>query len=231
MDAAEPNDVQLPRAQRRVLRQEVLDALRTAILADELRVGSRLLEAEVASQMGVSRAPVREAIRQLEQEGLVEIIPHRGAVVIGLPGAEIDAIYEMRAVIEGRAMAAVARTLSADQDQRLRTLIDEMRAPLAAGDIDAVADIDWRFHGLIVELSEFTLLRRIWSSLDSLVRLRSYQALGREDAATDYFLRTAIGSHDALLEALRTGDPEVAAEAGRAHVLEVPAMLAGTLTA
>src|SRR5688500_1498911 len=78
----------LQRIQPRVLRQEVLTALRTAILANEITAGSRLLEADVAEQMGVSRAPVREAIRHLEQEGLVEIFPHRGAVVVGLPEAE-----------------------------------------------------------------------------------------------------------------------------------------------
>ena len=102
-------DANLPLLKPRVLRQEVLSALRTAILAREIKAGSRLLEAEVAARMGVSRAPVREAIRQLEQEGLVEFFPHRGAVVVGLPDAEIDAIYELRAMIEGRATADASR--------------------------------------------------------------------------------------------------------------------------
>ena len=101
----ETDELRLPRVHPRVLRQEVLEALRSAILNNRIKPGSRLLEAEVATRMGVSRAPVREAIRQLEQEGLVEFFPHRGAVVIGLPEDEIDAIYELRAQIEGRAIA------------------------------------------------------------------------------------------------------------------------------
>ena len=112
----------LQRIQPRVLRQEVLTALRTAILANEITAGSRLLEADVAEQMGVSRAPVREAIRHLEQEGLVEIFPHRGAVVVGLPEAEIDAIYELRAVIEGRATAASVGVVGEAELARLEAL-------------------------------------------------------------------------------------------------------------
>src|ERR687894_3249082 len=108
------DELRLPRVQARVLRQEVLDALRSGILANEIHPGSRLLEVDVANQMGVSRAPVREAIRQLEQEGLVEFFPHRGAVVVGLPEDEIDAIYEMRALIEATAMARAVDRITED---------------------------------------------------------------------------------------------------------------------
>jgi DNA-binding GntR family transcriptional regulator len=220
-------DANLPLLKPRVLRQEVLDALRHAILTKEMAPGTRLLEAEVASQMGVSRAPVREAVRQLEQEGLVELVPHRGAVVLGLPDAEIDTIYEMRATIEARAMAAVSASLTPEQDAQILDLVEQMRDPLKRNDINAVSELDWQIHGLILELSQLTLLRRIWTSLYSLVQLRSYQALGRPGPAADYFKRTAIESHMALLEALRTGDAELASRAGRDHVLEVPTILAG----
>jgi len=216
----------LPRVQPRILRQEVLTALRAAILSNEIKSGSRLLEAEVAAQMGVSRAPVREAIRQLEQEGLVEFFPHRGTLVVGVPEAEIDAIYEMRAVIEGRAMAAAARSATEADVEQLAALIEDMRTALQAHDIEEIADIDLRFHGLIVEVSGFTLLRRTWSSLDGLVRLRSYQALGLPGRAAKYFLETGITSHTILIDALRSRDPERSAEAGRQHVLEVPKILA-----
>jgi DNA-binding GntR family transcriptional regulator len=220
-------EAKLPLLKPRVLRQEVLDALRHAILTKEMAPGSRLLEAEVAAQMGVSRAPVREAVRQLEQEGLVELVPHRGAVVLGLPDAEIDTIYEMRATIEARAMAAVSQTITPEQDARIHELIEQMREPLTRNDINALSELDWQLHGLILELSQLTLLRRIWTSLYSLVQLRSYQALGQPGPAADYFRRTAIESHSVLLEALRTGDAERASQAGRNHVLEVPRILAG----
>ena len=227
----EPNapgaGLNLQRIKPRVLRQEVLTALRTAILANEISAGSRLLEADVAEQMGVSRAPVREAIRHLEQEGLVEIFPHRGAVVVGLPEAEIDAIYELRAVIEGRATAASVGIVGEAELQRLEALIDEMRVAIKAHEVEAIAEFDLRFHGLIVEWSGLTLLRHIWSSLDGLVRVRSYQALDRPGSTAKYFLKNAASSHTVLVDALRAGDPEAAAALARQHVLEVPTMLAG----
>jgi DNA-binding GntR family transcriptional regulator len=217
----------LQRIKPRVLRQEVLTALRTAILANEITAGSRLLEADVAEQMGVSRAPVREAIRHLEQEGLVEIFPHRGAVVVGLPETEIDAIYELRAVIEGRATAAAIGKTGEAELERLEALIDEMRQAIKSHEVEAIADFDLQFHGLIVEWSGFSLLRHIWSSLDGLVRVRSYQALDRPGSTAKYFLRNAAGSHTVLVDAIRAGDPDAAAALARQHVLEVPTMLAG----
>lgn len=219
--------LRLKRIQPRVLRQEVLGALRSAILAGDIPAGTRLLEAEVADSMRVSRAPVREAVRHLEQEGLVEIFPHRGAVVVGLPESEIDAIYELRAVIEGRATAAAIGSIGEDEIGRLESLIDEMRTAIKQHEIEAIAEIDLRFHGLIVEWSGMTLLRHIWSSLDGLVRVRSYQALDRPGATARYFLKNAASSHVDLVSALRSGDAARAAEMARQHVLEVPSMLAG----
>jgi DNA-binding GntR family transcriptional regulator len=217
----------LQRIKPRVLRQEVLTALRTAILANEITAGSRLLEADVAEQMGVSRAPVREAIRHLEQEGLVEIFPHRGAVVVGLPETEIDAIYELRAVIEGRATAASVGVIGEPELAQLEALVDEMRAAIRTQEVGAIAEFDLRFHGLIVEWSGLTLLRHIWSSLDGLVRVRSYQALDRPGSTAKYFLKNAASSHTVLVDSIRAGDADAAAALARQHVLEVPTMLAG----
>lgn len=217
----------LQRIQPRILRQEVLTALRTAILAKEISAGSRILEADVAEQMGVSRAPVREAIRHLEQEGLIEIFPHRGAVVVGVPEAEIDAIYELRAVIESRATAAAINVVGEPELARLEGLIDQMGAAIKVHELEAIADFDLQFHGLIVEWSGMTLLRHIWSGLDGLVRVRSYQALDRPGETARYFLRNAGPSHKVLVAALRGGDREAAALLARQHVLEVPSMLAG----
>jgi DNA-binding GntR family transcriptional regulator len=217
----ETDELRLPRVQARVLRQDVLEALRSAILANRIKPGSRLLEADVATRMGVSRAPVRESIRQLEQEGLVEFFPHRGAVVIGLPEDEIDAIYELRAGIEARAIARACATATDDDLTRLDGLIADMQKALRQHDIDEVAEIDLRFHGAIVDLSGFSLLKHIWQSIDGLVRVRSYQALDRPGRAAQYFLSGSIASHSVLVDALRARDPQRAAEAARAHILDV----------
>lgn len=211
----------LPRVAHRVLRQEVLAALRSGIVSKEIPVGTRLLEAELSARMGVSRAPVREALRQLEQEGLVESFAHRGVIVVGVPEDEIDALYELRATIEAKAIARACAAATDADLEALRALIEEMRAAVDRWDIDAVAEIDLRFHGAIVTLSGFSLLRTIWASLDGLVRVRSYQALERPGSSAAYFRRDSIASHERLADAIAARDPERAAHLARQHILEV----------
>lgn len=212
----------LPRIEPRVLRREVLAALRAAILANEIPPGARLLEADVAARMGVSRAPVREAVRQLEQEGLVESFVHRGAVVIGLPEDEVEAIFELRALIEGKAMERACLRATEEDFDRLAALLRGMEDALDRRDLDAVAEADLAFHGAIMEISGFALLRRIWASLDGLVRVRSYQALERATPASAVFLADSVSSHERLVEALRLRDVDLAAARIREHILEVP---------
>lgn len=215
----------LPTVKSQVLRTEVLAALRQAILAGGIPIGTRLLEADVARSMGVSRAPVREAIRQLEQEGLIESFIHRGAIVVGLPEDEIDAIYELRALIEAKAIERACE-LARDQDlDELDEFIREMRAAVERDDRPGLAELDLHFHGRVVELSSFTLLRRMWTSLDGLVRVRSFQALERPSPVADHFLNDSPASHERLVEALRLRDPELAASRVTEHILEVAARL------
>jgi DNA-binding GntR family transcriptional regulator len=214
--------ITLPRIRPRVLRQEALEAVRSAILSKEISPGTRLREADLATRMGISRAPVREALRQLEQEGLVEFFPHRGAVVVGVPEAEIDAIYELRALIEQKAIERACPLITEEHMARLAALIDAMQAALDAGDIGELAERDLEFHGVIVEVAGFSLLRHIWEGLDGLVRVRSYQALDRPGQPARYFRKSAASSHQAILKALRTKNVDEAVAAIREHIMEVP---------
>lgn len=220
----------LPRVAPRVLRQEVLTALRAAILDGSIAPGDRLLEAEVAARMGVSRAPVREAMRQLEQEGLIATQAHRGAIVRGLPDDEVDAVYELRAVIEGRAIERACRYATPDDLAALDLLVAEMEAARTAGATDELAELDLRFHRALIELSGYGLLRQVWSSLDGLVRTRTHAAISDTESAAGYFLAASASSHAVLVAAIRAGDPERAAALAHRHVLEVPERLraAGT---
>ena len=215
-------ELSLPRIRPRVLRQEALEAVRSAILSKEIPPGTRLREADLAGKMGISRAPVREALRQLEQEGLVEFFPHRGAVVVGVPEAEIDAIYELRALIEQKAIERACRLVTEAQLDRLARLIDQMQAALDAGDIGELAERDLEFHGVIVEVAGFSLLRHMWGGLDGLVRVRSYQALDRPGQPARYFRKTSASSHHIILRALRARNVEDAVAAIREHIMEVP---------
>ncbi len=96
----------------RNLSEEVYSILRPAILSQEIEPGARLLEAELATELGVSRAPVREAMRMLEHEGLLESLPRRGATVVSVPEDEIQMFYELRAEIEAKAFARAATRIT-----------------------------------------------------------------------------------------------------------------------
>ncbi|MBI2755643.1 MAG: GntR family transcriptional regulator [Chloroflexi bacterium] len=212
---------QFPAVPARVLRQDVLAVLRKAILEGDLKPGDRLLEADVAAQMGISRAPVREAVRQLEQEGLVDFQPHRGSTVLGVPNEEIDAIYELRAELESRAIRRACERITDEQIEELAEHLHRMGRAVEAGDYSAVFEADHAFHATIQRVAGYRLLRRMWESMDGLVRVRSYQAFEGEGPANKYFRRTAVSSHVPILAALRARDADAAEKAVRDHILEV----------
>lgn len=208
--------------ERRVLRHEVLDGLRTGILGGEILPGTRLLEVPLATQLGVSRGPIREALRQLEQEGLVEFFPHRGAVVVGVADDEIETIYGIRALLEASAFGRASRIVTDDDLAGLSETVERMIAASEEGDVDTVTELDLRFHGRVVELSGFQYLRSLWASIDGLVRLRTYRSAARvgidESAgARDWLIGPSV-EHRLLVDALRARKPSVAARAARRHI-------------
>jgi DNA-binding GntR family transcriptional regulator len=208
--------------ERRVLRHEVLLGLRGGILSGQIAPGTRLLEVSLAAELGVSRGPVREALRQLEQEGLVEFFPHRGAVVVGVAEAEVETIYEIRALLEGRAFARACRVVTDEDLEALGGTVERMIEASETGDIGAVTEHDLAFHGRVVEISGFQYLHRLWTSIDGVVRSRATHGSARPDLADPVEARTLlVGSsaeHRELVDALRSRRPALASRAAMAHV-------------
>jgi len=209
-------------AGRRVLRHDILHGLRSGILSGEIPHGTRLLETPLAAELGVSRGPVREALRQLEQEGLVEFFPHRGAIVVGVADAEIDAIYGIRGLLEERAFARACRVVDGEELDALAATVERMIEASRAGDAAVVTELDMRFHGRVVELSGFQYLRRLWTSIDGVVRLRAARDAERPEvadatSARDWLMAPSIEHRD-LVEALRSRRPTTAAKAARTHI-------------
>ena len=211
----------LPRVLARNLSDEVYSILRGAILSHEIEPGARLLEAELATELGVSRAPVREAMRMLEHEGLLESLPRRGATVVSVPEDEIQMFYELRAEIEAKAFARAATRITAEELDGLREKLAGLHEAYRAGDVDAVTAADREFHGAVMEISGLTLLRRVWSSFDGPLRLRIYQLVDAAPNPDTAFIESRQYSHARLLEALEAGDPEEAARRVKGHILEV----------
>jgi DNA-binding GntR family transcriptional regulator len=196
----------------------MLEALRKMILEGDLPPGHRLVEMELAEQMGASRAPVREAIRRLEQDGLVEIFPHRGAVVVGVAEDEMGAIYETRAAIEEQAFSRACERITPEQLDELGTLVETMGEHVRSGMTAELIEADLAFHRLVLEASDYAVLRRVWDSLIGIMRVRTMQALERNAPSSRFFLDETVKAHGGLLEALRDGPPSRAARLAREHV-------------
>jgi DNA-binding GntR family transcriptional regulator len=216
----------LPRVLPRNLSEEIYEILRSAILSQEIEPGVRLLEAELASQLGVSRAPVREAMRMLEHEGLLESLPRRGATVVTLPEDEIQLIYELRAAIEGEAFARAAVRITDAELADLRGRLADLHAAYRSGDVEAVTTADREFHGAVLSVSRLTLLRRVWANFDGPLRLRIHQLTDAAPNPDTAFIESREYSHARLVEALEARDPVEAARLVRGHILEVKELVA-----
>ncbi|MGE3269622.1 MAG: GntR family transcriptional regulator [Chloroflexota bacterium] len=227
MMVTDRKSARLERLEPRALSRRIVDQLKRVIIAGELRPGDRVLETELAEQLGVSRGPVREAFRQLEQEGLLVSYPHRGTFVATVPEDEIEEVYALRAHLEAYAARRVVVEHRDEALAALGELFEQMLVAAQEKDLAGLADIDLQFHDTLLELSGYQGLHRIWRSMDGLVRARTYAtlALPGRDELIDY----TAGSHRPIVEAIRSGDPDAVDAAVKHHIHEVPSLMAGHL--
>jgi DNA-binding GntR family transcriptional regulator len=184
-------------------------------LIDEIRLGTllpgaRLREAELAARLGISRTPVREAIRRLEADGLVEHQPRQGASLRRLGHAEVTELYEMRVVLEGTAARLAARAASALELDEL----DEINAEMtASSDPVLIARANRQFHTTLLNAAKNRFLRRAMTGLR-----RTALVLGRSTLLELERSAAAANEHATLLEALHRRDGEAAEAAMRTHI-------------
>lgn len=195
------------------LTESVAAELRDGISAGRLKPGVRLVEADLASQMGISRAPVREALRQLEFEGLVEGRARRGYVVRAISASELIELYELRVLLEPVLARSAAARLGEDDLARLRSILDRMRRAARQGQWTDVVNADREFHAQIGHLADRPLTAQIFDHLNE--QVRRFTAL----MATSYSnIELTVEEHDVLLEALASGNPDRAADEMRLHL-------------
>jgi DNA-binding GntR family transcriptional regulator len=184
------------------LRRRASDALRAAIVEGRLRPGDRLKEVELAEQLGISRAPVREALRQLEHEGLVASLPYRATEVLGVSQEEIaEVLVPIRLTIESFAFRKAMPLLTQSDFVALARIVEAMRAAGARGDVNALAEDDVRFHDLVIERSGQPHCLQIWRSIEPRVRVYF-----RRDAPAHRRAQELAEEHEELLQALAAGD-------------------------
>lgn len=191
----------------------VADALREAIGTGELEPGRRLVEQELADRFGTSRAPVREAIRELGHEGLVQLVPYRSAVVLGVSEDEVhDVLIPIRLTLERYAFPRALGGLREAGLDRLARVLSQMEAAADAGDLGGVVDADVRFHEAVLELSDAPHTVQIWRCIAP--RIRTYFL--RYDRDRD--LAAVVEEHRELHAALAAAEVEPLLALLEAHI-------------
>ncbi|MEJ0002625.1 MAG: FCD domain-containing protein [Pararobbsia sp.] len=204
-----------PPARGESLTRRACEAIRAAIRRGELAPGDKLNEARWASRLGVSRGPVREAFRTLEQAGLLEMRRNRGVFVRSVSEDEAEELHALRAVLEGHACRMLAERLDAQDAGALHRMLDEMDAALAAGAPRRYAELDRAFHELIVSCAGNRKLYRIHAQMSDELLLCP-PAADRETGAPSS--AQALAGHRALVTALASRDGEGAARILQAHL-------------
>ncbi|MFW5996119.1 MAG: GntR family transcriptional regulator [Halanaerobiaceae bacterium] len=197
------------------LRRQVYEVLREAILTGKLEPGEKITEVEIAEQLNVSRTPVREAIRMLELEEFIVIVPQRGVFVAGIRSTkEIDDIFQVRAELEGLAASLAARNISREQLEKMNNYISQIKECIENGDLENCVKLDISFHQIIYEASENTWLQKILDTLfEQMTRFRS-KSLSLEGR-----LKKALNEHKKLGKALEGGEAEEARKLARKHII------------
>jgi DNA-binding GntR family transcriptional regulator len=158
------------------LRQQAENAIRQAIVDGQFRPGQRITERELTTTLGVSRTLVREALRQLESEGLISVIPNRGAVVRELSAGEIEELYAIRAVLEGLAARSFAQKADAESLRLLGEAQAEAVAAYKSDDAERALQAKNRFYELMVAGAGSSSLSAMLATLHS--RIRQWRAIG-----------------------------------------------------
>jgi DNA-binding GntR family transcriptional regulator len=191
--------------------------VRDGIIAGRYAPSSRITELEVAEAAGVSRTPVREALRRLHAEGLVDFTPNQGAMVTNWSMADVDEIFELRALLEGYGAARAARLATPEQIAELQRLAEQQYSETQAreaGYLERIGQLNSAFHRRLQEASSSARLGRALSALlETALIMKTLQNYTAED-----LLRSAA-HHLELVRAIAARDPEWASSVMRAHLL------------
>ncbi len=195
------------------LRDVVFNTLRQAILTGELKPGERLMEIQLANRLGVSRTPVREAIRKLELEGLVLMIPRKGAIVAEITVKDLEDVLEVRGALEVLAVQNACANITEKQLQELKNAGAEFKRALTGADLVECVQTDIKFHDIIYGATNNQRL------LQLLNNLREQMYRYRMEYLKDKRMHKAlVDEHEAIRKALKKHDPEKAGNAIKIHI-------------
>lgn len=209
--------------------ERALDTLREVILRGELPAGARLGEVELAERLGVSRTPVREALSRLAAEGLVQLVPNRGARVATWSVEELEGVFELRALLEPQVTALAAGAAGAvdlDELEDLAVRLEATGRPGPAQDLDALVPLNRAFHDRLVALAGHPALAAALAGvIHPPIVVRNFHAY--DDAS----LRRSLAHHVEIVAAMRARDPEWARAVMTAHIRNARVVMVRAATA
>jgi phosphonate utilization transcriptional regulator len=194
-----------------VVQQEI----ERAILQGEYEPGSKLIEANLAQKMGVSRGPVREAFRMLEEAGLVRNEKNRGVFVRDIPIGEAVEIFDLRAAMDELVGRKLAVSITAPQLKEIKALVDAMEKAVKADDAHSYHLLNLKFHDRLVEMAGNGKLTAIYRKL-----IKELSLFRRLNLANGWLLPISAGEHRQIVKAIASGDPEAAGKAMFDHVMD-----------
>jgi DNA-binding GntR family transcriptional regulator len=194
---------------------QVVDVIVDAIVTGQFRPGAKLVEMQIGEQLGVSRGPVREAFRRLEQMGLVAKVPYRGTFVSTLTVDDVRELHDLRAPLEGLAARLLAEKRDPADVERLASILEAMQHVPPSGDHTRTITLDADFHDTLIALTGHRMLQEIWPAIG--VRLRSFLMLKRKRLYQTP--NEAAALHTAIVEAIASGDSAAAEQAAYEHAV------------
>ena len=193
--------------------QQVVEILRSAIIMGSYEPGERLIEATLSTELGTSRGPVREALRQLENEGLVMSFPYRGAVVLGVSDEEVqEVLIPIRLTLERYSFLHALDRMTEDDLAELGKQVWLMEQAAAAGDLARHVEADLRFHEVVISASGQTHTVQIWRTIWPRIRAYFYRYGRGSDLAA------MVDEHRELLAALQARDHDLMLDLLEAHI-------------
>ena len=200
----------------RTLRENIADIIRKRIIYQELEPGQKIVEQDLAKEFKTSRAPIREALRQLELEGLVNIIPNKGAYVTGISDKDVHDIYMIRSMLEGLCVRWATEHITQEQLEELDEIILLSEYHMDKGHSDQLTELDGRFHQILYEASKSRILDHVLSDFHKYVQLARRTSVKTEERAIK-----SIGEHNEILNAIKAKDAEKAGNLATIHIMHV----------
>lgn len=195
------------------LREIVFEHLREAIISGNLRPGERMMEMQLAEEMGVSRTPVREAIRKLELESLVIMVPRRGAYVSDLSIKDVAETYEIRSALEALAAGLAAERITPDESEELERILVQIGQCIEGNDLERSIKLDEEFHNVLYRASRNDRLVQIINNLREQIQRFRTTSLG-----TPGRLEAVLSEHTKITEAISERNTDMAQRLAQEHI-------------